>query len=68
MMRSCFRLWVGNVEGDHDAGLSPAGIERTGTLVPVRGTIVPFGDFAGTVPAVPAVGITRGLTSKKGLR
>jgi hypothetical protein len=31
-------------------------IERIGTLVPVRGTIVPFGDFAGTVPAIPAVG------------
>jgi hypothetical protein len=33
--------------------------------VPVRGTIVPFGDFAGTVPAVPAVGMTCGLVSQK---
>jgi hypothetical protein len=26
-----------------------AGIERTGTKVPLHGTIVPLGDFAGTV-------------------
>jgi hypothetical protein len=41
----------------------PSGIERTGTKVPVPGTIVPFGDFAGTVPAVPAVVMTCGLIS-----
>jgi hypothetical protein len=43
-----------------------AGIQRTGTLVPVHGTIVPFGGFAGAVPAVPAVGMTCGLVFKKG--
>jgi hypothetical protein len=43
-----------------------SGIERTGTLVPVHGAIVPFGGLAGAVPAVPAVRMTCGLVSKKG--